>query len=385
MNDADRIRVLLAITRLELGGAQRVVLHTARKLDRKFFDIALAWGPGDYLDDEATTIPELERIPVPTLVRPVAPISDLRALFSLRAAVRSFQPRVVHTHSSKAGILGRLAARMEGVSTVHTVHGFGFTPLQKAPTNFLFRAAEKTMARYTDHFVTVSETDRRRGIEMGLFPPDKATVIRAGIDIGRFKAAIDGEAIRERLGVPIGVPMVTQIGNFKPQKAPLDFVRVAADVHGKYPDAWFVMVGDGPLREQAEKLAHELGVSRRMVFSGWWNDVPGLLAATTVSVLTSRHEGLPCSIVESLAAGVPVVATAVDGTVEVVRSENNGLLAAAGDIAGLARSIERLLADPGLRARMAAAAREGLEEFDRDLMVRQQEDLYRWMCSHGRS
>lgn len=385
MNDADRIRVLLAITRLELGGAQRVVLHTARKLDRKFFDIALAWGPGDYLDDEATTIPELERIPVPTLVRPVAPISDLRALFSLRAAVRSFQPRVVHTHSSKAGILGRLAARMEGVSTVHTVHGFGFTPLQKASTNFLFRAAEKTMARYTDHFVTVSETDRRRGIEMGLFPPDKATVIRAGIDIGRFKAAIDGEAIRERLGVPIGVPMVTQIGNFKPQKAPLDFVRVAADVHGKYPDAWFVMVGDGPLREQAEKLAHELGVSRRMVFSGWWNDVPGLLAATTVSVLTSRHEGLPCSIVESLAAGVPVVATAVDGTVEVVRSENNGLLAAAGDIAGLARSIERLLADPGLRARMAAAAREGLEEFDRDLMVRQQEDLYRWMCSHGRS
>ena len=385
MTETERIRVLLVITRLELGGAQRVVLHTARELDRRIFDVALCWGPGDLLDDEAAAIQNLERIPVQTLVRPVAPISDLRAFFSLRSAVRSFQPQVVHTHSSKAGILGRLAARLEGVSTVHTVHGFGFTPLQAAPTRFLYRAAEKTMARLTDHFVMVSETDRLSGIEMGLFAPEKATLIRAGIDLGRFQAATDGDAVRERLGVPIGPSMVTQVGNFKPQKAPLDFVRVAAAVHKLHPESWFVMVGDGPLRGPAEKLARELGVADRMVFSGWWKDVPGLLAASTVSVLTSRHEGLPCSVVESLAAGVPVVATAVDGSVEVVRSGDNGLLAPAGDITGLAQSIGRLLADPGLRARMAVAAREGLEAFDRDLMVRQQEDLYRWMCSHSRS
>lgn len=384
-SETERIRVLLAITRLELGGAQRVVLHTARKLDRTVFDVALAWGPGDLLDDEAAAISELERIPVPTLVRPVAPISDLRALSSLRAAMRSFRPDVVHTHSSKAGILGRFAARLVGVPAVHTVHGFGFTPLQAAPMRFLYRTAERTMARFTDHFVTVSETDRLRGIELGIFPPEKATVIRAGVDLGRFRAAKDGDAARERLGVPVGPPMVTQVGNFKPQKAPLDFVRVAAAVQKQHPDCWFVMVGDGPLRETAEGLAHELGVEDRMVFPGWWSDVPGLLAATTVSVLTSRHEGLPCSVVESLAAGVPVVATAVDGTVEVVRSEDNGLLAPSGDIAGLARSIGRLLADPGLRDQMAVAARDGLEDFDRDLMVRQQEDLYRWMCSHSRS
>ena len=383
--DPNPIRVFLAITRLELGGAQRVVLHTARNLDRKSFDVALAWGPGDLLDGDAASIPDLERFPVPTLARPVKPFSDFRALRSLRAAVRSFRPQIIHTHSSKAGILGRLAAHLEGVPAVHTVHGFGFTPLQSPPKYHLLLTVEKMMARWTDRFVTVSEADRLRGIEMGLFKSENSSVIRAAIDLEVFRTATGGEAVRERLGVPDDVPLVIQIGNFKPQKAPLDFVRVAAAVHEKFPDVWFVMVGDGPLRAAAEILARDLGITSRMVFSGWWDDVPGLLAATDISVLTSRHEGLPCSVVESLAAGVPVVATAVDGTVEVVRSQDNGFLVASGDVVEMADAVGRLVADPDLRKRMGAAAREGLEEFDLDLMVRQQEDLYRWMVSNSRS
>jgi glycosyltransferase involved in cell wall biosynthesis len=373
-----RIRVLLVITRLELGGAQRVVLHTARHLDRESFATALAWGPGDLLDDEAAGIPALERYPVPTLVRRVAPLQDLRALRNLRAAVRAFRPHVVHTHSSKAGILGRLAARLERVpKVVHTIHGFGFTPLQPAPVRWVFRTAERALARATDHFVTVSEVDRRRGEAFRLFTADRASVIRAGIDLGRFRAAADGGAVREHLGIDAGVPLVVQVGNFKPQKAPLDFVRVAALVSRSSPNARFVMVGDGPLRPAAEALARELGVADKVLFCGWWEDVPGLLAASTVSVLTSRHEGLPCSVVESLAAGVPVVATAVDGTVEVVRPGVNGMLAAAGDISALARGVAEIIADPELRARLSEAAPAGLESFDRDLMVRRQEDLYR--------
>jgi glycosyltransferase involved in cell wall biosynthesis len=361
-----------------------VVLQTARGLDRAAFDVGLAWGPGDLLDDEAAVLDGLERFPIPTLVRPIAPISDLRALLSLRSAIRAFQPQVVHTHSSKAGILGRLASRLEGVASVHTVHGFGFTPLQSVPVRTFYQLAEKVAARFTDHFVMVSEVDRERGIDMGLFRADEATVIRAAIDLERFRAG-DGASARAQLGVPDDVPMVTQIGNFKPQKAPLDCVRVAAAVLERHPEAWFVMVGDGPLRESAEELARELGVADRIVFSGWWDDVPGLLAATTVSLLTSRHEGLPCSVVESLAAGVPVVATAVDGTVEVVRSGDNGWLAPSGDIAALADGVSRLIDDPDLRTRMASAAGQGLEDFDHNLMVRQQEDLYRWMCSHSTS
>ncbi len=380
------MKVLLVITRLELGGAQRVVLHTARHLDRESFEVALAWGPGDRLDPEAAAIDGLQLFPTPSLVRQVAPLSDLRAVRDLRRVVRSFRPDVVHTHSSKAGILGRFAAHREKVpAVVHTVHGFGFTPLQPPPMRFAFRTVETALARWTDHFITVSESDRRRGVESGLFAAERATVIRAGIDLAAFRAASGGAAVRDRLGIPGAAPLVTQVGNFKPQKAPLDFVRVAAAVAVERPDAWFVMVGDGPLRPAAEELARSLGVADRVVFCGWWDDVPALLDATTVAVLTSVHEGLPCSVVEALAAGVPVVATAVDGTVEVVRSGDNGYLAPVGDIAALADAVCRVIGDPAERARLAASAREGLGEFDRDVMVRQQEELYRWIGPTCRS
>jgi glycosyltransferase involved in cell wall biosynthesis len=382
----ERIRVLTAITRLELGGAQRVALHTAARLDRSGFAAGLAWGPGDALDDEARALADVVTFEIPDLVRRVAPSRDLRALAGLRRAIRDFRPHIVHTHSSKAGILGRLAARREGAPVVvHTVHGFGFTPLQPAVKRAAYLAVERLAARWTDHFVTVSELNRRHGIELGLWAAADATVIRAGIDLDRFRAAGDGAATRRRLGIPAAAPLVVQIGNFKPQKAPLDFVRAAAAIMSERPETAFVMVGDGPLRRRAESLADELGLTGRITFTGWFDDVPGLFASTAVSVLSSRHEGLPCSVVESLAAGVPVVATAVDGTPEVVRPGVNGELVAAGDPAALAREVLRLLADEDRRRAMAAAAPGGLEAFDRDRMVRQLEELYRCLISRRRS
>jgi glycosyltransferase involved in cell wall biosynthesis len=218
-----------------------------------------------------------------------------------------------------------------------------------------------------------------------LFAPEQSSVIRAAIDLPRFRAATGGDEVRRRLGIPAQAPVVTQVGNFKPQKAPLDFVQVASALGPRFPEARFVMVGDGPLRRAAEQLAAQSGLGDRIVFGGWWSDVPALLAATTVSVLTSRHEGLPCSVVESLAAGVPVVATAVDGTAEVVRNGVNGFLAEAGDLEALADGVATLLDDPTLRTRMSAAAGQGLDDFDFDVMVRRQEELYRWIGRRTRS
>jgi glycosyltransferase involved in cell wall biosynthesis len=368
------------ITRLELGGAQRVALHTASNLDREVFEAGLAWGPGDVLDDEARALDDVEQFEISDLVRPVAPIKDLRALASLRRTIRRFRPHVVHTHSSKAGVLGRLAARLERVpSVVHTVHGFGFTPLQSPVKQKVFFSAEKIAARWTDHFVAVSRVNRDRGVELGLWKPDQVSVIRAGVDLDRFRIPGDGRETRRQLGVPDGVSVVTQIGNFTPQKAPLDFIEAAARIVERFPEVCFVMVGDGPLRGEAQTRAAELGIADRVIFCGWWNDVPGLLAATSVSVLSSHHEGLPCSVVESLAAGVPVVATAVDGTPEVIRPGVNGELVAPGDPGGLAAAVLAILDDDERRRSMAAAAADGLDDFGRDHMVRQLEELYRWM------
>lgn len=375
-----RLRVLTIITRLELGGAQRVVLHTASHLDREVFEAGLAWGPGDVLDDEARALDDVVRFEIGDLVRPVAPVKDLRALSGLRKAIRRFQPQVVHTHSSKAGVLGRLAAKLEGVPVViHTVHGFGFTPLQSPVKQRVFFRAEKIAARWTDHFVAVSCVNRDRGVELGLWNADQVSVIRAGVDFDRFRSVGDGREARRRLGIPEDVPVVSQIGNFKPQKAPLDFVEAAGRIASRIPEVRFVMVGDGPLRDEAEARAAALGLADRIIFCGWWDDVPGLLAATSVSVLSSHHEGLPCSVVESLAAGVPVVATAVDGTPEVIRSGINGELVAPGDPSGLAEAVLAILGDDERRQSMAAAAADGLEDFGRDQMVRQLEELYRWM------
>ena len=381
-----RTRVLHVITRLEPGGAQRNTLYTVEHLDRSEFEAALAWGPGDPLDEAAAAIPGLRREPVPELVRPLAPALDARALRRLVDVMRRFSPHVVHTHSSKAGVLGRAAARITRTPVVvHSIHGFGFTPLQSGPVRALYVVAERVMSRWTDHFIAVSESNLREGAALGVVPPERASVIRSGIELERFRRAAGGGEVRRRLGLPPAAPLVVQIGNFKPQKAPLDFVRAAAAVAREVPEAWFVMVGDGALRPAAEELASDLGVAGRMVFCGWWEDVPGLLAASRVSVLTSRHEGLPRAAVESLAAGVPVVATAVDGTPEVVRDGCNGFLVAAGDVAGIARRVRGLLVDGELHRRLAAAAPQGLEAFDIDHMVRQQEELYRWLGGRSRS
>jgi glycosyltransferase involved in cell wall biosynthesis len=371
---------------LEPGGAQRNTLYTVKNLDQSRFEAGLAWGPGDLLDREVSAMAHVERLPVPDLVRQIAPKRDLRALDQLRCAIRTFDPHIVHTHSSKAGIIGRLAARLEGVRVVvHSIHGFGFTPLQPLPLRAAFLAVEKLASRWTDHFIAVSERNLRLGVELGLFTNDEVSLIRSGIELDRFCTPAGAVAARRRLGVPDHVAIVTQIGNFKPQKAPLDFVAVAARVARSREDVRFVMVGDGGLRSQAEKLARRLGVAEKVLFCGWWDDIPGLLAATTVSVLTSRHEGLPRAVVESLAAGVPVVATAVDGTVEVVRHGINGLLAPAGDVAGLADGVSLLLSSPETLARMVASAPLGLGDFDIGLMVRQQEELYRCLTGRNRT
>ena len=381
---ADRlIRVLHVITRLELGGAQHNTLYTVGHLDRRMFRAALAWGPGELLDADVPG--DIDRYEVPALQRSIRLHRDVEAVLAVRRVLRRFQPDIVHTHSSKAGVVGRAAARIEGVPTVHTIHGFGFTPNQSALTRGLFLALERRAARWTDQFIAVSHANAAAGVDLGLFTPDQVQVIRSGVPLLRYASARpSGEELARSLGATATAPWVVQVGNFKPQKAPLDFVKMAARVVRNVPEAWFVMVGDGVLRPAAEALAHRLGLERRVLFTGWRDDVADILACARVVTLSSRHEGLPRALVEARASGVPVVATAVDGTPEVVVDGVTGFLTQPGDVSGMASAVSRLLLDDGLHRQLAAASPHGLEEFDIDTMVRQQEELYRWILSPSR-
>jgi glycosyltransferase involved in cell wall biosynthesis len=380
-----RIRVLHAITLLELGGAQRNTLDTVTLLDRSRFEAGLACGVGAELYAEAQGLADVRLFPLPHLLREVRPVAEIAALRELRAAIRAFRPDIVHTHSSKAGVLGRLAAHRERVPVViHSIHGFGFGPHQRAPVRSAFLAAERMVARWTDMFIAVSQRNLDEGVRLGLFPTERARVIRSGIVLDAFRHHAGGDAVRRELGIPAGAPLVLQVACFKPQKAPERFVELAARLSGRFPDAHFLLAGDGELRPALEAARRRAGLEGRLHLPGWRRDVPSLLDAATVVTLTSRFEGLPRALVEALAAGVPVAAMAVDGVDEVVRDGVNGFLVREGDVGALGECVASLLADASLRERMAACAGAGLDQFERDTMVRQQEQLYEELITSRR-
>jgi glycosyltransferase involved in cell wall biosynthesis len=374
-----------AITMLELGGAQRNTLDTVAALDRREFAVGLACASQGELLPEARALADVELFELSHLRREVRPLADVRALSELRRAIRSFRPEIVHTHSSKAGILGRLAARREGVPVViHSIHGFGFGPHQPSLVRLAFLTAERLASRWTTAFVAVSRRNLEEGVRLGLFPASRARVIRSGVELASFAGHRGGEAFREEIGIPTGAPLVVQIACFKPQKAPERFVEVAARLAPRFPAAHFLLAGDGGLRRRLERLRREAGLEGRLHLPGWRRDVPAIYDAATVMTLTSRFEGLPRVLVEALAASVPVVAMAVDGVSEVVRDGENGFLLAPDDVAGVAERVAEILADDVLRLRLSAGASAGLEEFGREAMVRHQEELYRELaCQAG--
>ena len=372
-------RVLHIITQLELGGAQQNTLYTCAHLDRERFAPALACGPGGYLDDEARALPDVPVHFLSSLVRPVRPLQDAAALAALVRLMRRLRPAIVHTHSSKAGILGRSAAWLAGVPrVVHSIHGFGFHDGQNPLLRGAFVGAERAVSRLTDAFIAVSHANRSEGIARGLFTADRCRVIRSGVDLSRFSAAsVRRGELRRELGLGADDPLVGMIACLKPQKAPADFVEVARRVLASVPRATFVLAGDGDLRGAVEgRISRVPGGAERIRLLGWRRDTDRIIADLDVLLLTSRWEGLPRVIPEAMAAGRPVVATAVNGSPEAVSEGETGHLAPPGDTELLARRVLELLRDPNRRSRMGEAARRRAEEWDIDAMVRAQEALY---------
>jgi glycosyltransferase involved in cell wall biosynthesis len=324
------------------------------------------------------------------LVREVRPARDAAALAALTRLLRSEvrdarerdrggRPRlIVHTHSSKAGILGRAAARLAGAPVViHSIHGYPFHPRQRPSVRRLYVGLERLAARWTTHFIAVAQADIDEGVALGLFARERATLVRSGIEIARFSGAgLDRAAKLRELGLDPARPLAGMIGNCKPQKNPVDFVRVAAAVAARVPGAQFLLAGDGPLRPAVEARVAAAGLGESFRVLGWRRDVHEIVPCLDVLVLTSLWEGLPRVFPQAMAAGRPIVAYRVDGAPEAVEDGVGGWLVAPGDVPAAAARVVELLRDPALAARMGAAGRARVGEFDADLMVRRQQELY---------
>lgn len=380
------MKVLHIITRLIIGGAQENTMLTAAMLDPTRFDVDVISGP--QTGSEGSLIDEVRSrgVPLtiePSLVREINPLKDLRALVRLTRHIRRGRYTIVHTHSSKAGVLGRWAARLAGTPiVVHTIHGWGQNEQQHRLVYWLYTTLEKLALRVTDQLIVVTPRDIEKGLRDGIGRPEDYTVIRSGIELDRFgHPKAPPHETRSALGIPADAPVVGSVTRFSPQKAPLDFVRAAGLVAERLPETWFIMVGDGPLRSKVEAAAAELGLTDRLILTGLRRDVPELMAAFDIFVLSSLWEGLPRVLPQAMAAGLPIVATDIDGNAEAVTDGVNGRLAPPGDPAALAEAIVALLHNQHLAREMGRAGQARVAEFSAEKMVGKIAQLYEKLLS----
>lgn len=386
MNDG--AKVVHLITLLELGGAQGNTIFTVRHLDRRRFDAELWTGRGAYWDDKAAaTLADLGGVRwIRFLVRPVRPINDILAVIELVRLFRRVRPIIVHTHSSKAGIIGRLAAAAAGIPTVvHTFHGFGFNNRQNALTRFLYVALERWAARRSDALVFVSEANRMEAARRRIRARGRTELIRSGIDlakIDRVRQAETRAAVRADLQLPLNAKVVTTIGPFKPQKNHVDFLRMARRVRDAVPEAVFLLVGDGALRSKIERTIADLDLRHSVRLMGWREDPERILLASDVFALTSLWEGLPRSLVEALAMKRPAVCYDTDGVRDLL-SRGGGTIVPQGDWRAHAAAVTRHLTGAAgpIPASIDATIRN---EFDIVQMVRRQEALYAALLAEKR-
>ena len=377
-----RLRVLHLITRLIVGGAQENTIASVERVDPERYDSQLWIGPqtgseGSLLAD-ARSRGIVVRV-LPNLVREINPRRDALALVQLVRLLRREQFDIVHTHSSKAGILGRLAAKVAGVPhIVHTVHGWGFHDRMNPLLKNTYVTLEKMLQPWTRPLISVSNKTTRVGLDEGIGRPGAYRLIRSGIPLLRFFPDPKcGSEVRERLGLSADDIVVGSVGRLSPQKNPRDFVRVAELLSRGRENLRFVYVGDGPMRTEIERTLDSVGLSDRVLLLGIRDDVPDLLRAMDVFILTSLWEGLPRVVLQALATGLPVVAYDTAGIGEAVKEGQNGHLVEPGAVGQMVELLDRLAGDASLRAAMGRAAAEELDTaFTEDGMIRDLENLY---------
>lgn len=359
---------------MDTGGAQEHVVSLAAGLPTDRFEVTVAVGSsGGRRGTLLGTLPDgIRVIELQRLVRELRPVRDLAAIAELRRVIRRVRPDVVHTHSSKAGVLGRLAAVGSGARVVHNVHGWSFAPLHGPPRHGVV-LLERLLARCTDALLMVSQADLDEGRALRIRPRVTARLIRSGIDLSRFTVP-DRPADRP-------VRLLGTVGRVAAQKDPTTLLDAFEQLHRSHPELRFRWIGDGPLRAEVQERLDRHGLASAVTLAGERRDVPGELAALDLFVLSSRYEGLPRSLIEAAAASVPIVAADVGGVGEFI-DDTTGWLVPPQDVPRLVEAMQDAVDHPTERVRRADAARARADaEFSAAAMCRATAALYDELCA----
>ena len=385
-----RVGVLHVHTVPVVSGSGINTLLSMDGLPRDRFEPALACGRGLSPGEPLLELVEQRGMAVHRLrhmVWGLNPLQDVLVVWELVRLMRRHRFTVVHTHNSKAGFVGRLAARLAGVpAVVHTVHGFAFHDQEAPWKRWLYRTLERLASGWCDRLIMISQPLVDWAVRDRIAPRERMVKIYSGIDLGAFHAPADRDRVRASLGLPQDAFVIGEVAKLWDGKGHDVLFEASAQLAARIPSLRVLVVGDGELRPSLERLAQRLGIAPRVCFTGFRDDVPSLLRALDVAVLPSRFEGMGRAVVEAQAAGRAVVASRVGGIPDVIEHERTGLLVPPGDAQALARAIERLHREPSLREQLGQAARRAVNErFDARTMVRQIIGVYDALLSHSGS
>ena len=377
-----KVRIVRIFSRLNVGGpAVHVILLTAG-LRSLGYDTRLVVGretprEGNMLSLAAEKGVVCERMA--GLGREIAPLQDLRALAGLFRLLRAWRPQIVHTHTAKAGVLGRLAARAARVPVVvHTYHGHVLRGYFSPATTALFRWLETRLASFADSLVAVSESVKRDLVDMGVSRPERIRVVPLGLELAHLGGALPRGSLRREARIGETAPLVGMVGRLVPIKDVPTFLEAARIVRHAREDACFAIVGDGEARSALESERSRLGLDGAVTFFGWRRDLAAVYGDLDVVVNASRNEGTPVALIEALAAGRPVVATRVGGTPDVLGDGVYGRLVSPGEPASLAQAIlDTLQESEASRHRAEAGRQHVLKRYSADRLVRDLDVLYR--------
>jgi glycosyltransferase involved in cell wall biosynthesis len=375
------VKVLELITRLDKGGAPRVFLRLIRSLKERGVEVVMASGPSQQPEEDPWEFSSRLHIPyhpLPSLRRDISPVHDLLSLVQIIAVIRREKPAILHTHTTKAGILGRIAGSMTRTRTIHTPHGHLFYGYFGKGKERLYVFLERLAARFCERIITISENERAEYLKRGIGDKKKVVTIFNGIDIGRFPG--NGKRVKRELGIAQQASLVGYVGRLEEVKGPHLFVQAAMRIKTLVPQTHFLIVGDGTMKEELIQKAR--GVSDLHIM-GYREDIADCLAALDILLIPSLNDGFNLAAVEAMACSKPIVATSVGGLPEVIG--DGGILIRSADTGQMVEEAIRLLNSPTLREKIGMKGRRRAEDlFSWDVCLQKTLAIYRQVLGKTR-